>query len=370
MNNFLELHSSSDYLNSNRDYDTGTWEYIKIASDYLIPFQWETSETDEPSITRIDTDGNESGTMLGHFLGDELVTSMTKSGSGTWSVVGYFAIGAGTVGAGGYMYTNTITLTAGVNYMVVVNPDAYSDSDEFTLSLWKSAAQQWEESFDGWDGCKTFTVTTTGSDYRLRITNASGGTENCTETNVIELAPSSIHNSGNYWWYDGTALSGTALTDIFKMKLTMGSDVFYSDWCEVTGFSGLTKYKVSSSYDFGGIKYDEDYAQWIYKDAHVRRSPRADIEIIGDSRNGETINEKVISAVRYVMRCKVTEAEYEAFVHSVGGTVEITDATGRVFDAKNIEMSNPTWYRGNGVLEISFVDSNNINVWTMNNSSL
>jgi hypothetical protein len=70
------------------------------------------------------------------------------------------------------------------------------------------------------------------------------------------------------------------------------------------------------------------------------------------------------------MKTKVTESEFEAFVHSINGTVTITDATGKTFTAINVELNDPTWYNGNGVMELSFTDENNINVWSRNNDSL
>jgi hypothetical protein len=130
------------------------------------------------------------------------------------------------------------------------------------------------------------------------------------------------------------------------------------------------KFKLSSTVDYGGVKYVDGFEQWIYKDASVRRSPRAEIEITAEQRNGVRIDEKKVSTVRYLSKMKVTESEYAAFVHSAGGDIEITDYTGKVYAVKGLELSDPTWHRGNGILELSFMDENNVSVWTLNNTAL
>jgi hypothetical protein len=367
MNSFLELHSSSDYRVTERDYHTSTWEYIAVDTNQLIPWQINSAGSGI-RVEKIDTSGTATDITTLMISGSTLVSSYSKTGGGTWDFYG--AIQPGTVNAGGYMESDAFSLTAGESYIATAEPDAYSDQDDFTLSLWKSAAQQWEVGLDDLIEGTVFTVTQTGSDYKLRITNASPSTQNCTAANFPDVAPSVLNKSGTYWSCDGSQTDGNIVSGIFRLRITIGSNVFYSDWCDATGFDDLLKYKVSSSYDFGGVKYSDGYEQWIYKDAEVRRAPRAEIEVMGDSRNGKTIREKVVSAVRYVIRMKVTEPEYEAFVHSIGGTIEITDKQGKTYNAANIEITDPVWYNGNGVVELSFVDEDNINVWSMNNSDL
>ncbi|GAF73169.1 unnamed protein product, partial [marine sediment metagenome] len=119
-----------------------------------------------------------------------------------------------------------------------------------------------------------------------------------------------------------------------------------------------------------GVKYVDGYEQYMYKAASVRRDPQAEIEILGDTLNGERINEKITSAVRYTMRMKCTETEYEALVHAMGGTISIDDGDGKTYDAQNVALANPDMSRTNGIVELTFVDGNNINVWTLNNSDL
>jgi hypothetical protein len=349
-----------------RDYHTSTWEYIHIASDYLIPFFFESAQTAYPSIWR-QSPGGSFVNIIGRFTGTDLVTSLTKNGSGTWNIIGGDVISTGTVAAAGYMESNTMTLTAGVNYMVLTEPDSYTDRATFQLQLYKGGVTEvWAEAFDSYDGLKVFSVDTTGADYTLRIVNASGGTEDCIDTNTIECFTSTIYQAGDYWYYNGGQLSGTALSGINRFKVVWGSDVFYTDWCDVSGFDDLTKYKISADVDYGGVPYSSDYAQWIYKDADVRRSPRAEVEILSESRNGVRIDEKIVTAVRYVLNIKVTESEFETFVHSVGGTIEITGKDGRVYNATDLEITDPVWYNTNGTMEISFLDTNNINTWTQN----
>jgi len=131
------------------------------------------------------------------------------------------------------------------------------------------------------------------------------------------------------------------------------------------------KYSVSSPVDYGGLKYDSaTWGQYIWKSATVRRSPRAELTQIGSEVNGKIVIEKSTSALRYIIKCKVTESEFEAFVHSMSGDVTVIDQTGRTFTAANVELEDPNWSQGNGVVGISFVDESNINVFTLNNSAL
>ena len=142
-------------------------------------------------------------------------------------------------------------------------------------------------------------------------------------------------------------------------------------WDIYTDYSNeFVKYSLSSAVDFGGVKYSTGWEQWIFKGTNVRRSPRSEIIQIGEEVNGVFIPEKKITGVRYKMNPKITEQEYEAFVHSLAGEVTVTDQTGRQFTATKTEIADPSWSYSNGVVEISFVDENNINVYTLNNSEL
>jgi hypothetical protein len=361
MNSFLELHSSSDYIVSNRPYYTGVWEYPIIATNSTPPWLVNSDSSNLIKVEIIDQEGS-SYDLTQLMDGTELVTGLTKVGSGTWNHIDE-VITTGTVAAGGYMYSNTFTLTAGVTYIAKCDPASYSDASSFTFSLYRDAAEQWSETVSDMTGYRVFRVGTTDTDYTLRITNDGAGTENCTDTNVLEISESILEKSGDNFWYGGDTL-GYAWSGLQKLQVTVGTDVFTSDWLDACGYDGKLKFKVSSSYDFGGMPYSEGFEQWIYKDANVRRAPRSEIEITSETRNGVRIDEKIVTAVRYVVKMKCTESEWEAFVHAMGGTIEITDPTGKVYNCTATEITDPTWYRSNGVFEFSFIDTNNINVFT------
>ena len=198
-----------------------------------------------------------------------------------------------------------------------------------------------------------------------------------TSTEVVTLViptgwTSKFYNSGTYWWYDGSQLSlaGGVFDDIFRLKLEHDTYTYFTDWIDPCGFTGKTKIEVSSSYDYGGIKYVDGYEQWMYKNATVRRNPKAEISILGDTLNGKRENEKITSTIRYTLKTKCTEAEFEALVHAMGGDIEITDKDGKVYDCQNLALEDPSWYRSNAVFEMSFIDGNNLNVWTRNNATL
>ena len=367
MNSFLDLHTSADYRNTNRQYYKSTWECVNVTSAYMIPFQYSTSVSDvDYAISVFDTDDNETD-ITTNFQGAELITGWTETTTGTWTITGA-QIAASNALTGDYVTSNQFTLTKNKRIKITVDTTKFSNLGDWTLSIKKgSDILEQEADWTTWDGTFHYVAAATGSDYTITIGVADDGRTVTATTPTGQQ--SLLYNSGNYWWYAGDELTSSALTGIFRLKIVHTS-TFYSDWCSADTFTDKTKIKISSSYDYGGIKYVDGYEQWTYKNAVVRRAPTAEIEITGDKLNGEIIEEKKVAAIRYKVTMKCTESEYEALVHAMGGTLEITDATGRVFNAVNIELTDATWYSSNGIVELSFVDSNNINVWTMNNSNL
>ncbi len=372
MNSFLELYSSSDYLTRNRDYYKSTWEFIKIAADYLIPFQWTGGTSADYSIFTIDTDDNETD-ITGKFFGNTLLTGWTLSGTGDWTVSSDIVIVlAADTDPGDYITSNEFSLTIWQSLYIQIDKTKFSNLSHWTLFIKKGAVtiytkSDWDQP---WDGVIYHTAAATGSDYTVVI--YTSGTGDVVTSNIPTALGSKTFNpdNGTIHYYSGAQLTAGTLSGIFRLKITHNGNTYYSDWLDVCGFTGLTKYKISSDYDFGGIKYTDGYEQWIYKAATVRRAPEAEFEITGDKLNGEIKKEKSVSAVRYTLKMKITEPEWEALVHSVNGTVEITDKDGKTYKAENIELRNPVWHGTNGIVEVSFVDSNNINVWTRNNSAL
>lgn len=368
MNSFLELHSDIDYRNNQREYYASTWEYITAASDFLIPFQWECDEADtELAITAIFSDDSESIITGRFFSGSLLVTGWTLTGTGTWTIVGpTFECGATVVND--FITSNTFTLTENQLTRFTVDTGQYTGLANWTITILQGVSTVYNKAdWSGWDGNIDFTPTVTAADYTVKIFTDSVET---VTTTIVPVLGSTIYNSGDFYWYDGSQLTGLLADGVFYLKLEQGTCLFYSDWIDVCGFTNKTKVKISSSFDYGGVKYVDGYAQWTYKDATVRRAPRAEIEIVGDRLNGKIEEEKKTASVRYTLKMKVTEAEWEALVHGVGGTFEITDNVGKVYNAVNVELSDPEWHRSNGIVEMTFVDENNISVWSRNNSSL
>ena len=372
MNSFLELYSSSDYLIRNRDYYKSTWEFINCEVDTLIPFQWEGGSDADYVITKIDVEGNETLITGKFFDGSTLISGWTLTGAGTWTVASdVVIIAASSTIANDLITSNEFSLTAGKSVWVIIDTTKFS-----TVALWNvyvkkgGVTKKTQSGFGSWDGLLYYTAEATGSDYTVVI-EVEGNGETVTST-IVTAWQSKTVQSGSYHWYLGDVLSATAgdFDGVFRLKIEHNGDTFYSDWLDTCGFTDKTKYKISSDYDYGGVKYVGGYAQWIYKAATVRRAPEAEFEITGDKLNGKIIKEKTVSAVRYTLKMKVTEPEWEALVHSVNGTVEITDKDGKTYAAENIELRNPVWHGTNGIVEVSFVDSNNINIWTRNNSAL
>lgn len=365
MNSFLELHISSDYLNSNRQYFTGIWERTITASDYAIPFQL-TELPSDLTIYKVNTAGAETD-ITSYFRSLNKLNDWALTGTGPFDNSGA-SILSWTIEDSDFITSNQFALTAGQISIDIDDGEFGITPGDIDVYLLKGAATIWSGTIEDFDETIYINIATAGSDYTIKIENDSGFAYTAGES-TPSVKQLNIVTSGGYSWYPGTQLS-YALTGIYRLKITGLATTYYSDYLEACGFSGKLKYLVESSYDFGSIKYAGGYQQWIYKNANVRRSPRGQIETIADQLNGKLINEKVITAVRYVIKMKVTESEYEAFIHSIGGTVTITDPTGKTFNAVNIEITDPVWYRSNGIVELSFVDENNINVWTRNNTTL
>ena len=222
------------------------------------------------------------------------------------------------------------------------------------------------------DVCKSNTFDIVGGDVvNLVFERATGTIEP-----VVRLYDSSDVLQGTLTRYDIGDLRHYTITTTRSYRdayltITAGSSYTASDFEIFKDYSNeFIKIKVTSDVDYGGVKYADEWGQWLFKKATVQRSPRVEFTQVGDEVNGKLIVEKSTSAVRYVVRMKVTESEFEALVHAVNGTLEVTDQTGKVFNAENVELSDPTWYQSNGIAELTFIDSNNINVHTLNNSEL
>ena len=371
MNSFLELYTSSDYRLTEREYHTSTWEYINVSSDAWIPFQWTGASDAGFAFTKIDIDGNETDMTAKFWGGSTLVTGWTETG-GTWTVSSdSVLIEASDVDTDDFITSNEFSLTANKVFRVYVNTSKFTDSPEdWTLEIEKDGTPVATQSgFDSWDGYLYYTPTATDTDYTLVISCADD--DQVVASTIVTAYQAKVFRSGTYFWYDGETLtSSPPVTDIFRFKLVADTYTYYSDWLDPCGFTGMAKITVSSSYDYGGIKYVGGYEQYMYKRASVRRDPQAEVEILGDTLNGERQNEKITSAVRYTMRMKCTESEFEALVHAVAGTIEIADGDGKTYDAQNVSLENPSMARTNGVVELTFVDGNNINVFTRNNANL
>ena len=172
-----------------------------------------------------------------------------------------------------------------------------------------------------------------------------------------------------FWYYTGTAQASGELK--IRMTSEFGNSVDINFFEVTKGYSSeVVKLALSSSVDYGGVHYSDGWKQWIYKSADLRRSPSSDITIVGDEENGEIVVEKRIAAIKYSLKMKCTESEHEALVHAMAGDVELTDQSGKTYNAINKELNEPTWYFNNGIIEMTFIDENNINVYTLNNSDV
>ena len=370
MNSFLELHTSSDYRLSEREYHTSTWEYITAASDSLIPFQWTGGSDADYVITKIDTDGTED-IITGRFHDNAtLISGWTQTGTGDWTVASdSILIAATDADSDDEITSNTFTLTAKKSINVTVSTVKFNDLEEWELRIEKDGTPVYTKTdWSAWDGEAYYTVATSGSDYTVVVKRTDSGGE-ISSTGILPTQTKTLQ-SGNYHWYPGSTLGSGPFDDIFRLRIVHGAYTYYSDWIDPCEYTDKAKITISCSQDYGGKKYVDGFTQFMYKDASIRRDPQAEIEILGDTLNGERINEKITAAVRYTMRMKCTETEFEALVHGMAGTIAISDGDGKAYDAQNVALANPAMSRTNGIVELTFVDGNNINAWTRDNADL
>ena len=170
---------------------------------------------------------------------------------------------------------------------------------------------------------------------------------------------------GNNYHYTATAsYTGSVyvqLTD--SVDSTINSITVYKDYSNIT-----TKIKVESAVDFAGIYYRGGFKQWLYKSLDVRRSPESEVVVTADEVNGEQVVQKISTMVTYQARMKVTEHEFDALLTSIPCTVTLTGINGESYEAKNIELDNPTWYNSNGMATLKF--AKDINTYTQINDDL
>lgn len=166
----------------------------------------------------------------------------------------------------------------------------------------------------------------------------------------------------NYWTDDCQVMGGS---DYLGNTLS-GSDYFPSGITTVN--DNLIAIKISSETDFGGTYYKGGWFQLILKRANILRSPRGKTVITGDEKNGELVKEKIITASKFTTTIKVTQPEFEGLFEALSGDWTMYDHSGRTYDCRNVEISDPDWHQVNGICRISFDD--NISVFSLNNSNL
>jgi len=358
MNKFLEFHDS--WTKRERQYDRGTWEPLQMEQFRLLPFQKEVNAASDYTLYQV-TDSGE--TDITSYMNGVTWTSdyILYDGSVLDNVldrgVCHFRLENGS----DYAYYSDDVCVGDVNgwlkgWSVSAGSPTISGKDITSLSQPSDEAKSNYFDVEKGETLRLIYERTSGSFAPSVSLYDSDG-------NLVAGLPSSSVGSVRVH----TATIPKTLRNAYLLfRAGSGSDTITAKGFDLyKSYSDkMVKIKVSSSVDYGGVLYGS-WEQEVYKKGNVRRSPRVESTQIGEERNGEVIIEKRISAVRYTFKCKVTEQEFEAFVHALSGELEITDQTGRVFDCKNVELSDPTWYQGNGIMELSFVDE--INVYTLNN---
>lgn len=353
MNKFFEF---KDYLErqNNRPYYRSTWEPIQMEGFRLLPFQ---------------IPANASDYTMYHVSGG-VETDITSSMNGV-AISSDYMIYDGSV--------LDVMINDGRCYFKIVHGTEEYYSEDCEIGNVNTLVSFWDGDSNYYD--KSFVIS-----YEEILTS------NIFKVNKGEIVTVYVYNDKDESGFiaeiamdSDTAMSGSQVGDIsvFSATAEQSGDAYIKLTSDAIGNTNIYNYevtrgysdqfiklKVSSTVDYGTVKYVTGWTQHVFKKSNVRRSPINEITQIGEERNGVIIIEKHISALRYKVIMKVTEQEYEALVHAVAGTLTIYDQTGRVYNAVNVELNEPNWYQGNGVCELSFVDSNNISVHTLNNTAL
>jgi len=141
-----------------------------------------------------------------------------------------------------------------------------------------------------------------------------------------------------------------------------------TDYITTAFSSKYVKLLISSTVDFGDTYYKGGFTQMMWKEAAIEKGQGAEVEIIGDERNGIIIKEKITTGTKYRVRLKVTESEFTALVEAIPANWTITDTNGKIYTCYNKELSDPDWYNGNGITTLTFTD--NISTFAYNNDNL
>jgi hypothetical protein len=384
MSKFFQLHDSVNYRANNSSYYKGTWEPVIMERNRMIPFQVGASASDYfeafQVIDGVETDisskitttlyTKSDGTFLRQYDGSKFASNLTAGRC-------YFKING--------KYSEDCDVIAG---------DVKFGLQGSTVT--DNLITEWND--DGtWDDFEVVNINTidyaSSSTPSSAETNAIAFTDNNRVTISVPLYDISGMTSPVFYlegpsgnislpFSYGINRSTIDITETGDYRLVVSSDgntvEFHTGLISITSTeinsmdddysTEFIKLTISSPVDFGDTHYADGFKQVFWKRGTIERSKQADIEIIGDERNGVLVKEKITTATKYRMRLKVTESEFTALIEAMPAVWQVTDTTGKVYTCYNIEIDDPDWYHSNGVVTISFHD--NIINYALNNNEL
>jgi len=247
---------------------------------------------------------------------------------------------------------NTFTSSAGNITSAISTDTVYRFATSNAIAMKAGIKHRWDISL----------TVNSGTNARFFIYNATTGIILSktigTGSYSYTVTPTS---SRNYYIY------ATNADSIINFSATVALYRLTQD-IEFSASEDYLKIMVTSDVDFGGTYYKGDFTQILWKTGTVERGQLGAIEVIGDERNGVIVKEKITTATKYNVKLKVTESEYTAMIEALPGSWTITDTAGKIYTCNNLEISDPEWYNGNGIVTLTFTD--NISIYAQNNDDL
>jgi len=377
MYKILHLHDKELSRFNNKPYFRGTWETLRMERNRMLPFQ-------------IKTDG---GALSAFQVVNGVETNITGRLNNLISVHSDY-----TTYAGGLF---SDYLTEGRCYFKI-NGKYTEDVDIMDLSL-RDKDPVGDNLITGWSNDSFDSFSSTGSIIDDAYAEAGGGQKVAYSNEFIVLKGQRLRVDFDITYNDSESI--TPLVYVWHISgnvfipITSSSNT-YSYTSEVSGVVALyvnnnsgyvdfeavpavynlsdelddaisadyIKITISSEVDFGGTYYRGGFKQVIWKNAAVEKGQGAQIEVIGDERNGVLVREKVTTGTKYRVKFKVNESEHSALIEAMPADWTITDTAGKIYTCYNKELSDPDWYNGNGIITLTFTD--NISTFAFNNDEL
>jgi hypothetical protein len=152
-----------------------------------------------------------------------------------------------------------------------------------------------------------------------------------------------------YVKYNGPVTSIALPLGIYYLRLTIGVNVYYSDYIAVISMADpmlrFMKLNFSNSKNLGNICYEDGFSQTVWLEA-ILNNPSHEIVNIGEEKDGIFIAEKITTKFIYSIIAYITRSLYNCLARlPQHDTITITDEVGNTYTPSvgNIIVSPGEW---------------------------